>query len=185
VITKFASSARMKTVTDYFLGIRNFKMKIKQINLLVLIAGMILSSGCSLLTTSAGGKNSPPTERSNQPSEAPTATPQVVINQNKTNQKTKSDELKEIEKKVDEIMAEMPKGNLDEQLNQANFEKIKEGMSLGEVVKIFADKGMLIGNNLINGRHSLIYMWSTGDMKKRIRVTFEKDKVIEKAKDGF
>jgi hypothetical protein len=109
----------------------------------------------------------------------PTPTPKVETTANAENK-----EVTDKETKTENPVYKTSR-SLNEMITKANFEKIENGMTLDEVGKIFRDKGMLVSDATINGRHTLTYMWATDDMKKRIRVTFEKDKVIEKAIDGF
>lgn len=157
-------------------------MKFIQFKFLVLIAIVGLFSGCRLLNqTSVNSNKQVNSSNTNKPVETPTTPPMVepakkVEPSNTPVTETNSNSTTE---------NKSPKGSLGDKINQANFDRIKEGMSLEEVAKIFADQGMKISDMTINGRHSEMYMWSTDDMKKKIKVTFEKDKVVEKEKDGF
>lgn len=148
--------------------------------LLILLAIISLFSGCSLLNQPQSNSNKPANNSNNstKSTETPASTPKIEANQNSnTNNPQNVSENKSVDN--------TPKGKLDDKINQANFEKINDGMSLNEVAAIFSDGGMQIADMTVNGRHSIMFMWSTGDMKKKIKVTFEKDKVVEKEKDGF
>ena len=148
--------------------------------LLILLAIISLFTGCNLLNQPQSNSNKPAnnSNNSNKPAETPASTPKVETNQNSTTNDAKN--VSE-NKSVDNT----PKGKLDDKINQANYDKINDGMSLNEVAAIFSDGGMQIADMTVNGRHSIMFMWSIGDMKKKIKVTFEKDKVVEKEKDGF
>lgn len=157
-------------------------MKFIQFKFLVLIVIVGLFSGCSLLNQSSVNANKPVNSgNTNKPVETPTTPPMVEPSEKAepsntpvsvTNSNTSSN-------------SNSKKGSLGDKINQANFDKIKEGMSLEDVAKIFADQGMKISDMTVNGRHTEMYMWSTDNMKKKIKVTFEKDKVVEMEKVGF
>ena len=65
-------------------------------------------------------------------------------------------------------------------ITKANYEKIREGMTLAEVEKILGDEGLKVGTNTINGRTTEIYKWTDDNFTSYIDVIFEKDNVVEK-----
>ena len=155
------------------------KGKILKIGLVILLVAAI--SGCHMLNSAASNSNqSTNSNVANKTLEMPKPDPTISPTEKKeVNKKTET--LSESNKTPDTP----PTGNLDDKINQANFDKIREGMSLEDVGKIFIDSGFKISDMTIHGKHSEMYMWSTQDFKKKIRVTFEKEKVVEKEKDGF
>lgn len=155
-------------------------MKYIQIKFLLIVACAGLFSACnSTKATNTETNKNVNSVQSNKPTETPTPTPKMETNINTENKDTTIKETKT------ENSVSKTSESLNEKITKANFEKIENGMTLDEVGKIFNDKGMLVSDATINGRHTLTYMWATDDMKKRIRVTFEKDKVVEKVIDGF
>ena len=70
-------------------------------------------------------------------------------------------------------------------LSKATFEKIKVGMTLGEVEKILGEEGMLVSTMDVNGRKTQIYKWSNDDFSSYIDVTIENTKVVEKKNKGL
>ena len=70
-------------------------------------------------------------------------------------------------------------------LTKAAFEKIKIGMTLGEVEKMLGDEGMLVSTMDVNGRKTQIYKWSSDNFTSYIDVTMENGKVIEKKDKGL
>jgi hypothetical protein len=70
-------------------------------------------------------------------------------------------------------------------LSRANYEKIKEGMTLGEVEKILGGEGLKVSTMTVNGRETEIYKWTNDNFKSYIDVVFEKNKVVEKKEKGI
>jgi hypothetical protein len=70
-------------------------------------------------------------------------------------------------------------------LTKTNFEKIRVGMTLGEVEKLLGDEGMLVSTMDVNGRKTQIYKWSNDNFTSYIDVTIENGKVAEKKGKGL
>ena len=70
-------------------------------------------------------------------------------------------------------------------LSKTYFEKIKIGMTLGEVEKLLGDEGMLVSTMDVNGRKTQIYKWSSDNFTSYIDVTIENTKVVEKKSKGL
>ena len=70
-------------------------------------------------------------------------------------------------------------------LSKSSFEKIKIGMTLGEVEKLLGEEGMLVSTMDVNGRKTQIYKWSNDNFTSYIDVTIENTKVVEKKNKGL
>lgn len=70
-------------------------------------------------------------------------------------------------------------------LSKATFEKIKAGMTLGEVEKLLGEEGMLVSTMDTGGRKTQVYKWSNDNFSSYIDVTIENTKVVEKKNKGL
>jgi len=70
-------------------------------------------------------------------------------------------------------------------LTKASFEKIKIGMTLGEVEKTLGEEGMLVSTMDVNGRKTQTYKWSNDNFTSYIDVVIESGKVAEKKNKGL
>jgi hypothetical protein len=155
---------------------KNLIGKSKKVNILglILLAVAGISAGCS--TTARSSETSKPTIAKNDSTPAPTP---VV----------KAASVTEAERRFDgdfegdmEYSTPKPaaKTSRAATINKAAFEKISVGMTLAEVEKIIGEEGLLVGTNIINGRKTQIYKWSSDNFSSYIDVTIENGKVAEK-----
>ena len=70
-------------------------------------------------------------------------------------------------------------------ISKTTFEKVKVGMTLGEVEKVLGEEGMLVSTMDVNGRKTQIYKWSNDNFTSYIDVTIENTKVVEKKNKGL
>ncbi|HEY0460077.1 MAG TPA: hypothetical protein VGC97_13150 [Pyrinomonadaceae bacterium] len=84
-----------------------------------------------------------------------------------------------------EYSAPAPQKNAPANLSKSAFEKIKLGMTLGEVEKILGDKGMLVATMDVNGRKTRTYKWSNDNFTSYIDVVIENERVTEKKDKGL
>jgi len=70
-------------------------------------------------------------------------------------------------------------------ISRGAYEKVKVGMTLGEVEKVLGEEGMLVSTMDVNGRKTQIYKWSNDNFSSYIDVTIENTKVVEKKNKGL
>ena len=70
-------------------------------------------------------------------------------------------------------------------ISKANFEKIKEGMTLQEVEKILGGEGLNVATKIVNGRQTETFKWTSDNFTTYIDVVFEKNKMVEKKEKGL
>jgi len=140
---------------------------------LILLAIAGISAGC---TTSAETirKTEPPTQK--RETTATAQTPVYPINQDPYSERQFDGDM--------EYSTPAPQKS-SANLNKSSFEKIKVGMTLGEVEKMLGDEGMLVSTMDVNGRKTQIYKWSNDNFTSYIDVTIENGKVVEKKNKGL
>lgn len=69
-------------------------------------------------------------------------------------------------------------------VTQANFQKLKTGMTYADVVEILGAEGELISETDIGGFKTEMYVWKAGFMAN-MNATFQRGKLVSKAQLGL
>ena len=146
--------------------------------------GVIFLNSCAKQTASNSNQTIANTTDTNKTKETPKTSPTVQVVEKTTNNSTNDMDVSSNKESIP-TRDTKSKGNLAAKITKENYDKINIGMTHDEVSKIFDDKGMQTSEMHVNGHDSNIFMWSTDNFSKRISVTFEKDKVIEKKDSGL
>lgn len=74
--------------------------------------------------------------------------------------------------------------NFNPKLNVTNFNKLSQGMTYAEVVKIFGSKGESLGEAGSGATKTVMYQWLNPD-GSFVKVVFQNDKLYDKVHTGL
>jgi PBP1b-binding outer membrane lipoprotein LpoB len=71
------------------------------------------------------------------------------------------------------------------EFTKANFDRIKNGMSLSDVENIILGSGIPVSSETVKGKLNEVYSWNSADSTKSIEVKFIESKVVSKSQKGL